>query len=479
MLELAQKVELKQTLTPQQILLSTLLQLPSVALEQRIKTELELNPVLELVEDVEELAEMEEEVAAKEDEEEESGPTDDNEDSEAEPTEEEVLEEIDLDEYFQNDGYEAHPEVDHSQEEVEFQNPYRPSLAEKLLEQVDALNLDKVERQIMEELIWSIDEHGYLIIPLEYVAEKFEVPLKKVEKLHQQLMQLDPLGIGARNLQECLQVQVDKLYPGTFAQKIIHDHFDDFANKRYEKIMRNLGVTKKELLQAEALIQRLNPKPGEGYLEPASNYVTPDFFIHEENGEFIVTLNDTFIPELRISRHYLELLKNQKNLDPAARGYLKRKLESAKWFINSIQMRRITMLKVIHAIIERQKDFFLYGPGHLKPMVLRDIAEDIGMDISTVSRVTSGKYAQTDWGIFELRYFFSEGIETKDGENISTRRIKERLKEIIDNEDKSHPISDEGLSKILKKEGFPIARRTVAKYREQLGIPVARLRREL
>ena len=166
-------------------------------------------------------------------------------------------------------------------------------------------------------------------------------------------------------------------------------------------------------------------------------------------------------------------------MDPAARGYLKRKLESAKWFINSIQMRRITMLKVIHAIIERQKEFFLYGPGHLKPMVLRDIAEDIGMDISTVSRVTSGKYAQTDWGIFELRYFFSEGIETENGESISTRRIKERLKEIIDNEDKAHPISDEGLSKLLKKEGFPIARRTVAKYREQLGIPVARLRREL
>ena len=231
--------------------------------------------------------------------------------------------------------------------------------------------------------------------------------------------------------------------------------------------------------EAEELISHLNPKPGDGYIEPKHNYVTPDFYITEQDGEFIVTLNDSFIPELRISGSYKNMIHNQRKLDTDTKLFLKKKVESAKWFINSIQMRRITMLKVINAIIERQKDFFLKGKDFLKPMVLRDIAEDISMDISTISRVTSGKYAQTDWGTFELRYFFSEGIEADDGENISTRRIKERLRVIIEEEDKSHPISDEAISKQLQAEGFPIARRTVAKYREQLNIPVARLRREI
>jgi len=453
--ELSQHLELKQTLTPQQILLSTLLQLPSLALELRIKTELEINPLLEIQEDILELDNPEEEDDEKE-----------------EP-------DIDMDDYFSNDGYEAKEYYDKSKEEVEFQNAYLPSLSEDLLEQIATLHIDEDYRKILEEMIWSIDERGYLIVALDFIAEKFDTTLEVVKKMHAKLMQLEPLGIGARDLRECLLIQVEKIHPNTPAHFIIRDYFDEFANKRFERILRKLHLTRADLRAAEELISHLNPKPGDGYLDPRTNYVTPDFYIREQDGEFIVTLNDSFIPELRISGNYKNMLNNQRKLDTDTKLFLKKKVESAKWFINSIQMRRITMLKVIHAIIERQKGFFLNGKDHLKPMVLRDIAEDISMDISTISRVTSGKYAQTDWGTFELRYFFSEGIEAEDGENISTRRIKERLRVIIEDEDKSRPISDEAISKMLQVEGFPIARRTVAKYREQLNIPVARLRREI
>lgn len=453
-MELSQHLELKQTLTPQQILLSTLLQLPSLALELRIKTELEMNPLLELEDDVVELDNPEEETDVDEP-------------------------EIDLDDFFQNDGYEAKEYYDNSKEEMEVQNAYTPSLAEELLEQIATLHIDTENRLIMEEMIWNIDERGYLTMELEVIADKFEIEVAAVEKLHTKLMQLDPMGIGARTLQECLLVQVERDYPETPAHFIIRDYFEEFANKRFERILRKLHLTRSGLREAEEMISHLNPKPGDGYLDPRTNYVTPDFYIREQDGDFIVTLNDSFIPDLRISGSYKNMLTNQKSLDTDTKVFLKKKVESAKWFINSIQMRRITMLKVINSIIEHQRDFFLKGKDYLRPMVLRDIAEDISMDISTISRVTSGKYAQTDWGTFELRYFFSEGIEAEDGENISTRRIKERLRVIIEEEDKSRPISDEAISKILQGEGFPIARRTVAKYREQLSIPVARLRREI
>ncbi|MCF7809203.1 MAG: RNA polymerase factor sigma-54 [Candidatus Marinimicrobia bacterium] len=453
-MELSQHLELKQTLTPQQILLSTLLQLPSLALELRIKTELEMNPLLELEDDIEELDNPEEESEVDEP-------------------------EIDLDDYFQNDGYEAKEYYDKSNEEMEVQNAYTPSLAEELLEQIATLHMDADSRVIMEEMIWNIDERGYLTMELEIIAEKFEVDLKSIEKLHGKLMQLDPIGIGARTLQECLLVQAEREYPQTPAHFIIRDYFEEFANKRFERILRKLHLTRSGLREAEEMISHLNPKPGDGYLDPRTNYVTPDFYISEQDGDFIVTLNDSFIPDLRISGSYKNMISNQKSLDTDTKVFLKKKVESAKWFINSIQMRRITMLKVINSIIEHQREFFLKGQDYLRPMVLRDIAEDISMDISTISRVTSGKYAQTDWGTFELRYFFSEGIEAEDGENISTRRIKERLRVIIEEENKSRPISDEAISKLLQTEGFPIARRTVAKYREQLNIPVARLRREI
>lgn len=474
---LSQHLELKQTLTPQQILLSTLLQLPTLALEQRIKQELELNPVLELVDDVEEETDQELETTKEEKEEKEKEKEKKEDDDQASNSDE--AQEIEWDEYFQNDGYEARQEVDHSHEEMEFQNAYKPGLAELLLEQGLELNLSEVEYHIFEELVWSLDDRGYLVVSLEYLSDKLEHPLKLIQKIHRMMMRLDPVGVGARDLQECLLVQIEMHYPNSNAHKIVRDLFEDFANKRYERIIKALNLTRDELLDAEDLICHLNPKPGDGYLNSHTNYITPDFVVREQDDDFLVTLNDTFIPELRLSSRYIDLLSHQKKLDTEAKTFLKKKVESAKWFINSIQMRRITMMKVMHAIIEYQHDFFMHGKGQMRPMILKDIADRIGMDISTVSRVTNGKYVQCDWGIFELRYFFSEGIESDDGESISTRRIKERLHKIISDEDKKHPISDEILSKMLQDEGFPVARRTVAKYREQLKMPVARLRREV
>lgn len=303
MYELRQGLELRQTLTPQQILLSTLLQLPSLALEQRISTELELNPVLELVEDTEDTAPEEEESTEEKTDEE----------IEKEKTDEDRMDEIDIDDYFGNDGYEARQQKDNSKEEHIFQNPYKPTLAELLLDQIKELNLSPNEEQILEDLIWSIDEGGYLLVPLEYVAEKFEVDIATIEGIHAQLMTLNPIGIGARNLQECLLVQAQKYHPDTTAFYIIRDYFVDFANKRYERILRSLGIDKDEMMQAEEIISHYNPKPGDGAVSLVNAYITPDFYIREEDGEFLVTLNDAFIPDLRISGVYLDMIKNQKN----------------------------------------------------------------------------------------------------------------------------------------------------------------------
>ena len=308
----------------------------------------------------------------------------------------------------------------------------------------------------------------------------FETDVQTVEKILKKIQFLDPTGVGSRNLRECLMVQLeDQGKQDTIAYKILKDHFDDFKNKHYEKIMEALQISKEELQENLDLILKLNPKPGEGEFDTRSNYIVPDFIVEKIDDKLVVSLNDWNIPPLRISNIYKKMLANRKKYDKETRKYIRKKVESARWFITSIWQRKITMLKVMEAIVEKQRDFFEKGPEYIKPLTMREIAEMIDMDISTVSRVANGKYVQTDYGVFELKYFFNEKIETEDGEEISTRRIKQRIKEIIEAEDKHKPLSDEKIAEMLKKEGFPIARRTVAKYREQLQIPVARLRKEL
>ena len=477
-----QGLELKQTLSPQQILLSSLLQLPIVALEQKIKTEVEQNPVLEIDDDVEEEQLEEEELneleAAEVDGELEQSETEQEEgDLEAE--------EIDWDEILNDpEGFEPqYSQYSGQKERPDLPNPERLTLTDHLFEQINLLQLDDLEREIAEQIIYNIDDGGYLSTDLEVIAANVSTAVDRVEEILSEIQHLEPIGIGSRNLRECLLIQLEEKLGSNpdaeLAYEIIDEHFDDFANKRFSKIENKAGFSKDQIRRAQNVIERLNPKPGEGLIDPETNYIVPDLIVERVDGEFVISLNDGNIPKLQLSDYYLRLYKQgKKSGDKETRNFLKKKIDSARWFINSIHQRRTTMLRVMRAIVRRQYDFFDKGKEHLKPMILKDIAEDVDMDISTISRVTNGKYVQTERGVFELKYFFTESIKTDDGE-VSNRVIKDRIKEIVENEDKQKPLSDSKIAKKLREEGYTIARRTVAKYREQQNIPVARLRREL
>lgn len=355
-------------------------------------------------------------------------------------------------------------------------------MTDYLLEQLNYLSHNGADIKIGEYLIWNIKDDGYLdeTVTLETIAEIYECSVEHVESVLRRIQKFDPPGVGCRNLQECLSIQLEPMLPvSELALKIVNGHFEDFKNKRYDKIMSDLEVDRETLREAVDLIADLNPKPGMGLYNTKHNYIIPDFIVEKVDDEFVVTLNDWNIPPLRISNTYKEMLRNKKTTDRETKQYIRKKIESAKWFISSIYQRKITMLSVMKAIVEKQTDFFDRGPAYIKPLIMREIAEIINMDISTVSRVANGKYVQTDYGVFELKYFFTERIQMDDGEEVSTRKVKTRISELIEKEDANRPLSDEKISKILTKEGFPVARRTVAKYREQLNISVARLRKTI
>lgn len=391
--------------------------------------------------------------------------------------------ETDLENFINDEeSYQIRAPKDKNEEDYERPEVFKPTLPEHLTEQFHMLDINAQELAIGDYLIWNIRDDGYLdpSVNLENVAKMFETDVETVEKVLRKIQFLDPTGVGSRNLRECLMVQLEEQgKEDTLAYRILKDHFDDFKNKRYDKIMEALQIGKEELQKAIDMILHLNPKPGEGSFDARSNYIVPDFIVEKVDDKLVVSLNDWNIPPLRISNLYKKMLLNRKKYDKETRKYIRKKVESARWFITSIYQRKITMLKVMEAIVEKQREFFEKGPEYIKPLTMREIAEMIGMDISTVSRVANGKYVQTDYGVFELKYFFNEKIENEDGEEISTRKIKNRIKEIIENEDPHKPLSDLKIAQILKEEGYPIARRTVAKYREQLGIPVARLRKGL
>ncbi len=487
MIGLSQNLRLEQRLTPQQILLSTLLQLPLLNLEQKIKSELEMNPVLEEGEEQEEeLEDTEIESTPEELEEvaEDLQMMDDNHKADDDYDRKELKEaqqDTDLENLLNDDeAFEIRIPRDKNQEEYERPEISLQSLPEYLMEQLHILPLNDKEFAVGEYLIWNIRDDGYLdaSISLENVARNFGIPEEKVEHVLRQIQKLDPTGVGSRNLRECLMVQLEeKEQTNSLAYRLLKDYFDDFKNKRYQQILDNLQISKEELQESINEILKLNPKPGEGIFDARTNYIVPDFIVEKVDGHFVISLNDWNIPPLRISNAYKKMLFDKKNTNKEARQYIRKKVESARWFINSIYQRRITMLKVMEAIVEKQQDFFEKGPEYIKPLIMREIAEMINMDISTVSRVANGKYVQTDFGVFELKYFFNEHIENDEGEEISTRIVKNKIEEIIAGENPHKPLSDEKIAAVLKQEGFPIARRTVAKYREQLGIPVARLRR--
>jgi len=488
MLSLQQRLSLQQKLSPQQIQYQKLLQLNTLALEQRIKTELELNPILEetLDEevDLDQLEESEEQEEKTAEEEEQYDNKDD---------------EFDVEDYMNEVESDFELErINRSQGEEKMQPiaPQRKSLREALVDQLKMLDLNDDEMTVGENIIGSLDKDGYFKASMEKIVnelilfEHIEVTLDQAEKVLKKIQTLEPIGIGARNLQECLLIQIRNSsydpYYSYLAEKILSDHFEDFANRRFDNIQKNLNLTKETLRTTIDLIQKLNPKPGEGNIDSEEmNQITPDFIIEKVEDNYIVTLNDKSVPSVTVSKTYLEMLDTNKRKrkiserEKETHKFLREKFESAKWFIASLQQRRHTLMKIMQTILEKQFEFFENGPKYLKPMIYKDIADEIGMDISTISRVVNGKYVQSPQGIHELKYFFSEGLSTDSGDEISNKHIKELIKEICDNEPKDNPHSDDKIASILQEKGIHIARRTVAKYREQLKIPVARLRKEL
>lgn len=464
MIQMSQRLMMQQKQSPQQVLLSTLLQLPVLRLEQRIKQELEINPLLEM--------DMDEDMEQLEDQ------SQEQEEEEEKPEEEE---EIDWEEILNDeDNLEIKQPRDKSEEEINRPEPNPVTLMDHLIEQLHLAPLSPEEQQIGEYILWCIDNDGYLSCDTDSIAEYFSIEEEKVQEVLTVIQKFDPVGIAARSLQECLLIQLrDQRPPDGNAIRMVEECFEDFANKRFEKISRKLEISLEEVRRIMDLVAKLNPKPGEGYITEAENYIIPDVIVNKVDGKYTVHLNDWNIPRLRINESYKSMLKQKEKVSKETRDYIRQRLESARWLINSIYQRRSTIIRVMDSIVQHQIDFFERGPEHLKPMILKDVADEVSLDISTVSRVTSGKYVQTEHGVFELKYFFSERLETASGEEVSNKLIKAKIKEIIDKENPKKPLNDQTISEILKKDGFLLARRTVAKYREQMMIPVARLRRQI
>ena len=444
---LKQRQSLRQTLSPQQVIQASILQLNVSNLEQKILDELESNPVLEQAE-----TQDDEEVINSEN------------------------EEVDFEE--DPDEYEPANIYDNTRKENR-ELPVREQLdfAEGLVKQLDNFNLSDLERAIAEDILWNLDENGYLAVDPILIADRYDRKEEEVKHVQDKLQQLEPPGIAAKDLQDCLLIQL-KGKEDTLAYQIVSKYFDDFANHRYDRLQKYLDISKDSLVEVIEEISNLNPRPGDGKIGIGTETVIPDLLAVQQDRKWVVIINDSWIPELNLSNEYVTML-NQKDLPGETQKYLKEKFDSASWFIHAIEQRRHTLTAVMEAIIKRQKGFFKGEIELLVPMKLQDIADDIDMDISTISRSTRGKYVDTPYGIFELKSFFTEGYKLESGEEVSTKAIKDLLKKLIDDEDKSFPLTDTDLANQLKDGGFPVARRTVAKYREQLHLSVARLRREL
>ncbi len=483
MLGFQQKLSLSQKLTPQQIQFQKLLQLNVMSLEQRIKEEMEINPLIE-----DEFLENEDLTLEQENED----PIDFEDDISSD------ADEYDIEDYM-NEGDLDESRLNSSPDDEDMARPIAPakvSITDMLLEQLHLMDLSHEARMLGEMIVQSLNKDGYLKVELESLVEDLEmfehikIELNDAEKLLKQIQKFDPIGIASRDLQECLIVQLDNLpldpYYSYLAKEILQNHYKDFVNKHFESLKSKLNLTDSTLRKTLDLIHKLNPRPGEGTIaDAAANQVTPDFYIEKRDDNFIVSLNDKRAPSLTISKTYLALLDSNKrkrkisDRQKETHKFLREKFESARWFIASIQQRRHTLMQIMTTILEKQYEFFEIGPKALKPMIYKDIADEIQMDISTISRVVNGKYVQSPVGIHELKYFFSEGLETSSGEEISNKHIKILLKELIDGESKRKPLSDDKLKDLLNEKGIKIARRTVAKYREAMMIPVARLRKEV
>ena len=476
--QLSQK--LLQKLSPQQIQFIKLLQLNTLNFQERVDEELLENPALE---------------SGKEEDEIQSEESDDLDYSSEE--------ELDISDYMSDDegGVQLSGDYNANDEEKEFMPVvYFTSFRERLLEQISGLINSEQDEILADQIVGTLDDDGYLRRPLNSIkndllfTQNIQTTTDDLQRVLTLIQGLEPAGIGARDLKECILLQIERRQLSgnnpvyKLAHKIIHEMMDDFSKKHYNRILKKFDISEDYLKETLDFIAKLNPKPAQSGEEGAVNkdYIIPDFIVKESYGKLDVSLNSKNAPELKISRSYSETLKSYEASKEKSASqkdavqYIKQKLDGAKWFIDSVKQRQNTLLMTMNKIVEIQHDFFLSGDEtDLKPMILKDIAEAIQMDISTISRVASSKYVETDFGIFLLKDFFTEGITTGSGTEVSNREVKKILKDAIDAENKSKPLTDEALKKILHEKGYPIARRTVAKYREQLNLPVARLRKEL
>jgi len=496
--QMSQKQSQQQRLSPQQIQYIKLLQLPTIALEQRIKEELEVNPVLEEADNNDSLDEL------GDTEWEEDGQQND----ELEPVDQN--EEIDWDEYLHNTEYEGKSySGGYSDGETwrDLPNPYHESLLEELEQQVSLLNFDEEQKLIADQILGSLDQDGYFRREIDAVVDNIAFNYgtltnkEEVEKVRKEIQRLDPPGIASRDLRDCLLVQLEMMNEDAEGRndaiRMLRDHWELFEKKHFKKLKKKLDIGDEELKAAFDCVKGLDPKPGAvgTAVDDTKNYIEPDFEVYydpsenenedgSEEGDFVIKLNNANVPPLRISPRYkkmwddLKKKKDKRKQTKETKNFIKSKIESAQWFIDSIRQRQNTLMNTMKTIVALQEDFFKHGEG-LKPMILKDIAERVNLDISTISRVVNGKYVQTNFGVYELKYFFSEGLETESGEEVSSREVKNAVQEIVDNEDKQKPLSDQAIAELLKEQGYKVARRTVSKYREKLNIPVARLRKQI
>ena len=484
MLKQSLQYKLLQKLSPQQIQLMKLIQLPTQAFEERLKQEIEENPALDTGKD--------------------NSDADDDFSNEYEDagTEKIEAEDINIDEYLSDDeipNYKTQAN-NYSSDDEEKNIPYAAgtSFHQSLVNQLNTFNLDEEERAIADFLVGSIDDSGYirreiidLVDDLAFTANVFTTEEKVIEVLKKVIHTLDPTGVGARDLKECLIIQLKTKESNkvrSLAIDVLENAFDHFVKKHYKKLQEKFNISENELKEINSEISKLNPKPGNSYAgnNKIAEQIVPDFSIKIIDGELDLTLNARNAPELHVSREYNNMLKGYQESNSKSKSqkdavfFIKQKLDAAKWFIDAIKQRQQTLLVTMNTIMHYQYDYFLTGDERkLKPMILKDIADKINMDVSTVSRVANSKYVSTPYGTKLIKEFFSESMKNDQGEDVSTKEIKKILETVIAEENKKKPLTDEKLSGILKEKGYPIARRTVAKYREQLDLPVARLRKEI
>ena len=487
MLRIAQNLSLQHKMAPQLILSLQLLQMSTLELELEIKQQLELNPLLE--ESLEQFEDQEEEQPEKEEEgikEEEDLPQD--------------MDEVDwdkvLDDQFDTGAYnsertEYDPNWEVDREPQENRITAIPPLVDQLYEQLSLSDLDPEDREIAEYIIGNLDDRGYVGCSLEEIAADLEIEVEEVEKILRVIQTFEPPGVGARDLRECLMIQLaqhqDPL--SELALQIVRNQMEDLTRRRLTRITRALGISNEVLKEVLGVIELLQPNPGSPSssdynglltLDTEVSYITPDLIVEQVGEEWIVSLADGSMPSLKINSTYTELLKKKRgNGKDEVKTYVSQKLNAARWLINAIHQRRTTMLKVANYLVTAQMPFFEEGPAHLKPMVLQDVADAVEMHVSTISRVSNGKYMQTPHGVFELKYFFDSKVSTNEGGDVSARAVKEKISSMVADEDKAKPLSDQESADRLGEDGLKIARRTVAKYREQLQIPSQRYRKEL